>query len=189
MIGGRRKLMRGGILGLAVALGALWGAAGAAQAEEATTTAIESDATSRVSALAATRTERFVVERDGVALGTFTEVGGLGSETEVIEHRVGTGDSEIIRKIPGAHRVPDVTLKRGITSNRDLWLWRQEVVDGPFERSTVRITLLGSSGEPVAVWTLTNAWPSKVTGPAPKSDSGVPLEALTLSSDGIVRVQ
>ncbi|MCB1742641.1 MAG: phage tail protein [Gammaproteobacteria bacterium] len=132
-------------------------------------------------------TPAFVVERDGVVVGYFTEVSGLGSETEVIEFREG-GNSELIRKLPGLTRYPDVTLKRGLSTDLTLWTWRDEVVTGALARSTVTISLVRRDGRVVSRWELINAWPSKISGPSLKADGNdVALETLTLSHEGLTR--
>src|SRR3990172_7497099 len=67
----------------------------------------------------------------GPVTGFFTEVSGLGSETEVIEHKImGRNNSESVRKIPGRLKWSDITLKRGITASMDMWTWRKQVEDG-----------------------------------------------------------
>src|SRR4051812_46499902 len=73
----------------------------------------------------------FGIEVSGIIQGYFTEAAGLGSETEVIDHKIiGKDGKEIIRKIPGRLKWGDVTLKRGITTNLDFWDWRKMVEDG-----------------------------------------------------------
>ncbi|MEO0565196.1 MAG: phage tail protein, partial [Chloroflexota bacterium] len=74
----------------------------------------------------------FEIKIDGFISGYFTELSGVGSETEVIDHKVmsdGVKES-IIYKVPGRLAWGDITMKRGITSNMDFWTWRQMVVDG-----------------------------------------------------------
>ena len=63
------------------------------------------------------------------ATGFFTEVGGLGSENEVIEQK--GGDKSGIRKVPGALKWNDIALKRGVTTNADLYA---EVATGRFRQ-------------------------------------------------------
>ena len=66
----------------------------------------------------------FLLELEGAAASYFTECNGIGSEHEVVEHKViDTQGHETIRKIPGRMKFTDVTLKRGITSEMDLWKW------------------------------------------------------------------
>ena len=121
----------------------------------------------------------------------FTEVSGLGSEHEIIEHKVVTDKGqEMVLKIPGRLKWENITLKRGITSTMDIWDWRKEIVDGGVDdnRHNGSITMFNQKLEPVAQWTFDNAWPSKVSGPSVKSDSNeLGIEEMTLVHEGIVR--
>ncbi len=123
--------------------------------------------------------------------GFFTECGGIGSENEVIDHKVvDTIGHEIIRKIPGRLKWNDVTLKRGITSNMQIYDWRQTVVEGDTTgaRTNCSIHMLDREYNDLAVWNFTNAWPSKVSGPAIKSDSNeIGIEEVTIVHEGMER--
>lgn len=136
----------------------------------------------------------FAVEIQGAVTGYFTECSGLGSETEIIEHKVmnESGTAEIVMKIPGRMKWEDITLKRGITSNMDVWDWRRQVEDGDVEgsRKSGSIVMFNQQLVPVARWDFDRAWPSKVTGPQPKSDSNeVAIEEMTIVHEGIRRVK
>ena len=73
----------------------------------------------------------FALELEGVMSGYFTEANGIGSENEIIEHKVVDENAhEITKKIPGRLKWTDITLKRGITSSMDIWDWRKMVEDG-----------------------------------------------------------
>ncbi len=125
-------------------------------------------------------------------LGFFTEVSGIGSEHEVIEHKVVDSQGrEVIRKIPGRLKWGDVTLKRGITSDLEIWKWRDEVVAGNLSaaRQNCTITMLDRTyANEVAVWHFANAWPSKVTGPSLKSDSNeYGVEEVVIVHEGTYR--
>ena len=77
--------------------------------------------------------------------GYFTECSGLGSENEVVEHKVvDSSGHEAVRKIPGRLKWGDITLKRGITASLDLWTWRDEIVQGNVKaaRQNCTITML-----------------------------------------------
>ena len=74
----------------------------------------------------------------------------------MIEFREG-GDSELIRKLPGLTRYPDVTLKRGLSTDLTLWTWRHEMVTGTLMRSTVTIGLARRDGPVTSRWELFNA--------------------------------
>ncbi len=130
----------------------------------------------------------------GKIKGFFTEVSGIGSEHEVIEHKVVTedGKGEIVMKIPGRLKWENITLKRGITSSMDIWDWRATIENGEVdaERYDGSITMYNQNGDPVAQWNFERAWPVKVTGPQPKTDSNeIGVEEMVLTHERIERVQ
>jgi phage tail-like protein len=136
---------------------------------------------------------QFSLDFGGTVTGYFTEVSGVGSENEIIEHKVvdGTGH-ESIQKIPGRLKWTDISLKRGITDNLQIWDWRQMVVDGSLKsaRKNATITMYDRDYKPAAKWDLINAWPSKVTGPSFKSDSNeYGIEEVTLVHEGMKRAK
>ena len=91
-----------------------------------------------------------------------------------------------VRKVPGIHKVGDVTLKRGIVSSTDLWAWITLTrTQGIAAKRTVVITLRNEAGTPVQKWTLGNAIPMKYTGPtlAAKGGGDAAMEDLVLSSE------
>lgn len=133
----------------------------------------------------------FMVEVSGKLSGYFTEVSGIGSETQVIEHKImGPDNNGIIRKVPGLLKWNDVTLKRGITANMDMYEWRKLVETGRIDeaRCSVTITMVDQSFNPVAEWTLEKAWPSKISGPSIKADANeIGVEELVIVHEGITR--
>jgi phage tail-like protein len=133
----------------------------------------------------------FMLELEGTVAGYFTECNGIGSEHEVVEHKVvDTQGHEIVRKIPGRMKWTDITLKRGITSAMDIWDWRDKVVQGDVKsaRKNATIHMMDRMYSPIATWHFTNAWPSKVTGPTMKSDSNdIGVEELVLVHEGMYR--
>lgn len=135
----------------------------------------------------------FAVEVQGQVTGYFTEVSGLGSEHEAIEHKViNEKGVEVIMKIPGRLKWENIVLKRGITGDMQIWEWRKKVEDGDVlgARSDGSITMFNQSLDPVARWEFKRAWPVKVTGPSVKSDSNeIGVEELTLAHEYIERVK
>ena len=133
----------------------------------------------------------FTLEISNVISGFFTEVSGLGSETEIIEHKVVTErGTEVVKKIPGRLKWQDITLKRGITSNMDIWEWRKMVEDGDVgsARKSGSVVMYDQRGIEVARWNFENAWPVKVTGPSVKSDdNSVGVEEVTIAHEYIAR--
>ena len=135
----------------------------------------------------------YLIEVSGVITGYFTECSGLGSEHEVIEHKVVTDKGqEVIQQIPGRLKWDTIKLKRGITDSMDIWDWRKMVEDGQVNsaRKNGSITMLNQELSPVAQWDFTNGWPSKVTGPELKSDSNAyGIEELTIVHEHITRIK
>ena len=54
------------------------------------------------------------------------------------------------------------------------------------KRNTVTISLLDEGGAPTMVWTLANAWPTKITGTDLKSDGNeVAVETIEIAHEGL----
>ncbi len=134
---------------------------------------------------------QFSLEVQGVLKGHFTEVSGLGSEHEIIEHKVvDEKGHDFVMKIPGRMKYGDITLKRGITSSMDVWDWRKQVEDGDVEgaRASGSVIMYDQNYTEVARWNFENGWPSKVTGPSLKSDSNdFGIEEMTIVHERIYR--
>ena len=133
----------------------------------------------------------FQLKIEGKVAGYFTECSGIGSEHEIVEHKV-VDDSghEIVRKIPGRLKWGDVTLKRGITQDLEIWKWRDLIVKGDLKgsRTAATITMFSRDYKPVAIWHFANAWPSKVSGPSLKADGNdIGVEELTIVHEGMYR--
>lgn len=121
-------------------------------------------------------------------LGGFSDVSGLSTEMTVSEYRNGNDLENHVRKVPGVHKVGDVTLKRGIVSSADLWAWIAEVRQkGVLAQRTVVITLRDETGTDVQSWTLRGVIPLKYTGPtlAAKGGGDVAMEELVLSAEAL----
>ena len=133
----------------------------------------------------------FALDVQGVIKGYFTEVSGIGSETEVAEQKVVNEKGiQVVLKVPGRLKWGDITLKRGLTSSMDLWKWRQLVEDGKIKdaRKNGSIIMFDQSLKAVAQWDFKSAWPSKITGPAPKSDSNeLQVEEIVIVHEYITR--
>ncbi|HMP41648.1 MAG TPA: phage tail protein [Roseiflexaceae bacterium] len=129
----------------------------------------------------------------GTVVGYFMEVSGIGSENEVVEHKVVSKDGrEGVQKIPGRLKWENIVLKRGITDTLDMWEWRDLVVDGKMKdaRKSCSIRMYDRNYELAAQWDIVNAWPSKISGPSGKSDGNdVGVEELTLVHEGLKRVK
>ena len=73
----------------------------------------------------------FLLEIDGTsdAVAGFTEVSGINMESDIVEYREGS-DTATVRKLAGMRKYGNITLKRGYTTNNELWEWRKTVIDG-----------------------------------------------------------
>jgi phage tail-like protein len=122
------------------------------------------------------------------AFGGFSDVSGLGSEITVAEYRYGNDRENHVRKVPGVHKVADVTLKRGVIDSSSVWQWITETrTTGVLAQKDVSITLLDEARNPVQTWKLRNVIPMKYTGPtlAAKGGGDVAMEELVLSAEGL----
>ena len=126
----------------------------------------------------------FLVEIDGVARAAFSEVSGLESETAVIEYR--TGSEYLTRKLPGLTRFANIVLRHGITQDRELWDWRQNIVDGNPDRRNGMIKLLDDQRNEVVRWNFRNGWPCKWEGPTLNAKANeVAIETLEIAHEGL----
>ncbi len=135
---------------------------------------------------------KYGLEIEGKLSGYFTQVSGIGSETEVVEHKIVSEKGEtIIQKIPGRLTWNPVTLKRGVTSVLDIWNWRKDVVQGNIEKARTNCSIIAYSqdNKPLARWEFVRAWPSKVVGPEMDSGStNYMVEEVTIVHEGMERV-
>ena len=135
---------------------------------------------------------QFSLEIQGVISGYFTEVSGLGSEHEIVEHKVvDKNGHDMVMKIPGRLKWSDITLKRGITSSMDVWDWRKQVEDGDVQgaRKNGSVVMYDQSYSQIARWNFSNAWPSKVSGPSLNAQNNeFGIEEMVIVHEGIERV-
>ena len=112
----------------------------------------------------------------------FQEVTGLESETKAIEYRHGNSPIFAPIKMPGLARVGNVTMKEGIFVNDvKFWTWYEEIKMNAIKRRVIVISLLDEKAAPKMVWTLNNAWPTKLTGTDLKSEGNeVAVESIEL---------
>ncbi len=116
----------------------------------------------------------------------FSEVGGLATETDIIEYREGSEDITV-RKLPGKRKYTNISLKRGYTPDgKDLWEWRKTVMDGKTQRKGGTITLLDEARKPALTWEFSEGWPSKWAGPAFNAKNNeIAIEELEICVEGL----
>jgi phage tail-like protein len=117
----------------------------------------------------------------------FQEVSGLDIEAQIIEYRHGNSKEFSTIKMPGIKKTGNVTLKKGVfVKDNGFWDWFNKIKMNTIERQTVVISLLDEAGKPTMVWTLNNAWPTKITGTDMKSDGNeVAVETIEIAHEGL----
>lgn len=129
---------------------------------------------------------RFEVKFDTDPM-SFQEVSGLDVEAQPIEYRSGDSKTFAVIKMPGLKKFSDVTMKKGVfKSDNKLWEWFKEIGMNTIKRKSITISLLDEKGDPAMIWTLTNAWPTKITGTDLKAQGNeVAVETLVIAHEGL----
>ncbi len=117
----------------------------------------------------------------------FQEVTGLSSETQVIEYRGGNSKVYSTVKMPGIQKFSNVTLKKGMfLGDTNLWDKYNLIAMNTYKRSTITISLLDEAQAVAMSWTLTNAFPVKITVTDMKSDGNeIAVESIELAHEGL----
>jgi phage tail-like protein len=117
----------------------------------------------------------------------FQEVSGLDIEAQIVEYRHGNSKEFSTIKMPGIKKTGNVTLKKGVfVKDNAFWDWFTKIKMNTIERQTVVISLLDEEGAPTMVWSLNNAWPTKITGTDMKSDGNeVAVETIEVAHEGL----
>ena len=127
----------------------------------------------------------FFVEWDGIIWAGFQECSGLDTTQDAKEYREGT-DPPTVRKIPGLVSYSNISLKRGITYNDELWRWRKKIMDGIVERRNVSIVLLDQQGSEKIRWNLTHCWPTTWSAPEMNATTDdIAIESLEFVHEGV----
>lgn len=117
----------------------------------------------------------------------FQEVTGLSAEVQQIEYRQGNSKEFSTVKMPGIKKFGNVTLKKGIfKDDKGFWDLYKQVTTNTFERKKITISLLDENNEVAMSWTLTNAFPAKITVTDMKSDANESaVETMELAHEGL----
>ncbi|MDF0676196.1 MAG: phage tail protein [Nitrospira sp.] len=133
------------------------------------------------------QSHNFLVEVEGILVGSFSECSGLQVETETTPYREG-GLNEYEHRFAGPTKYPSLILKHGLTQLFGLWSWHQDVAKGQVERRNGTIYLLDKQAIPVIWWNFTDAFPVKWTGPDFRAGSAeVAFESVELVHRGLSR--
>lgn len=103
---------------------------------------------------------------------SFSDCDGLEMSMEVKTIREGGANDRQIR-LNGMVAYGQLTLKRGMTGNFDLWTWFRDSVEDPRLRASAEVVLLGSDGEAErARFQLSRCVPVKIKAPAFNAKEG-----------------
>ncbi|MFK4708373.1 phage tail-like protein [Roseateles asaccharophilus] len=129
---------------------------------------------------------RFEVKWDSAVM-SFQEVSGLDVEAQPIEYRHGDSPALSVLKMPGMKKYSDVTMKKGVfKGDNKFWDWFAEIKMNTIKRKPITISLLDEEGKPTMVWTLANAWPTKITSTDLKSTGNeVAIETIVIAHEGL----
>jgi phage tail-like protein len=129
----------------------------------------------------------FKVELDGLVVAAFTDVGGMDTTVEVTEFAEG-GD-RTSKKLPGKVKYSNVTLKYGLTDDRQLYDWLLQAAKGNIQRKSGSIVVLDLQGNEKVRWNFHDAWPTSWKGAALAAKGNeYAIEELDLAHEGIERV-
>ncbi|SEM90545.1 conserved hypothetical phage tail region protein [Nitrosomonas marina] len=118
---------------------------------------------------------------------SFQEVSGLDIQSEEIKYRHGDSPEFSVIKMPGMKKVGNITMKKGVfKGDNKFWDWFTQIKMNTIKRLPVTISLLDEGGNATMVWTLTNAWPTKITGTDLKSEGNeVAIETIEIVHEGL----
>jgi phage tail-like protein len=112
------------------------------------------------------RSFNFKVEFDGLTIGSFRECSGLTADGNSVDYREGTDFPRHVRKLVGLQTYSNITLKKGYTTNTELWDWYTNIVNGVPDRRNGSIILMDEARKPVMRWSVENAWIKKIEAPS-----------------------
>jgi phage tail-like protein len=129
---------------------------------------------------------RFYVLIESMPKAVFTELTGLQIETEVMEYAEG-GNNRFVHRLPGRTKVSNITLKRGITSSNELFMWYLDIAHGKqFTPRNLSVVMYDTAGREVVRWHFIRAYPVKWIGPQLTAGGAqAAIETLELAHDGI----
>jgi len=122
---------------------------------------------------------------------SFQEVSGLEIQSEEITYRSGDSKQFSVIKMPGLTKYGNVTMKRGLfKGDYKFWDWIAEIKMNTIKRLPIVISVLDETGEVAMSWTLTNAWPTKVSGTDLKADGNeVAIETIEIAHEGLSKTK
>jgi phage tail-like protein len=135
---------------------------------------------------------RFGITVDGVSIASFSELQGISTEVDVIEHIESTDDGVRVMKIPGVTRPKgEVKFKMAMGTNLEMNSWLEAAQAGMMDqaRKSCSLVMYDAENKPVARFYLENAWPIRcVLSPLRAGGSDVMQQEWSLTFETIQRV-
>lgn len=130
----------------------------------------------------------FRIELGGTSVAAFREASGLSFTIDPVEYREGNDPELHVRKLYGLRKYANITLKRGMTADRQLWTWYRALVEGHTDRRSGAIVLLDEERNDVARWDFSEGWICKWEGPAMNATANeVAIETIEIAHEGLER--
>jgi phage tail-like protein len=106
----------------------------------------------------------FALELDGVELPGITQVAGLKMEQDVVELKESAPDgSVVVRRVPGRWKSPEITLRRGLTSDSSFEAWVKQAQAGEDGiRRDGSVSVFDPTGGLVKKYVFRKAWPKSL---------------------------
>jgi phage tail-like protein len=122
-----------------------------------------------------------------VGRGAFAECDGLEVTMDARALREG-GNNGVVHRLFGPVGYGQLSLKRGVTQDVDLWKWMSMVVEDPRLRGEGEVVLLAEDGRtPRVRWLLTRVLPIRLKAPPLNARDGViAVEELGLAYERLV---
>jgi len=118
-------------------------------------------------------------------IGRFAECSGLAAEYDVTEYAEG-GNNAFVHRLRGAVRFPNVTLRRGVTTEDGLLAWFY-TVERSADRPELTIALHDQLGNAIRRFDLKSALPVRWTGPSVAAGgNGAATESLEIAHLGFI---
>jgi phage tail-like protein len=109
---------------------------------------------------------RVEISNTSEAVAAFREASGLVFTIDPVEYRDGNSPDLHPVKLFGLRKYSNIMLKRGITLNRELWVWYRNLVNGVADRRNGAVILLDEEHTDVARWNFREGWICKWEGPS-----------------------
>lgn len=121
-------------------------------------------------------------------VGGFNECSGLEMNLDTEDYQEG-GLNGYVHRFPTRVTWSNITLKKGLTRDDELWKWHYAFTEGKVERRDGMIMLLDSKRVPHTIWFFRRGLPVKYTAPTLNAEqSQVAVESLEVAHEGLKRL-